>query len=444
MSNTPDVLDIAGIGFGPSNLALAIALREEQAAGSLRSLFFEKNPRFSWHRNMLLPGAKMQVSFVKDLATFRNPASRYSFLAYLHEMGRLPQFVNHSDFFPTRQEFHGYLEWAAAQVADQVRYASPVAGLHVPPESRSGTIDHLDVDIEDDRGDTRFRRFSARNIVLAVGLKPRLPQGVEVGPRVWHSSQFLQGMQAFEDGKAKHFAVIGAGQSAAEIVRYLWDRFPSATITSVLTPYGYSIADNTPFANQVFDPDAVDAFYFAQAPGRDAIWRYHRNTNYAVVDEEVARDLHQRIYDDDVAGRSRVQFLNLCKLAKLTPTADQVRLHIDSLASGEQSTLTADAVICATGYESMDTSHLLDAVEPYLLRDADGALQIRRDYRLVTTPELDACIYLQGGTEHTHGITSSLLSNIAIRSGEIARSIAQRCDVYAADESAQQQAVHAS
>jgi L-ornithine N5-oxygenase len=35
-------------------------------------------------------------------------------------------------------------------------------------------------------------------------------------------------------------------------------------------------------------------------------------------------------------------------------------------------------------------------------------------------------IYLQGGTEHTHGLTSSLLSNIAIRTGEIADSIIAR------------------
>lgn len=51
---------------------------------------------------------------------------------------------------------------------------------------------------------------------------------------------------------------------------------------------------------------------------------------------------------------------------------------------------------------------------------------MERDYRLVTTPELSCGIYLQGGTEHTHGLTSSLLSNIAVRSGEIADSIIQR------------------
>ncbi|MQA96383.1 MAG: L-lysine 6-monooxygenase, partial [Streptosporangiales bacterium] len=32
-------------------------------------------------------------------------------------------------------------------------------------------------------------------------------------------------------------------------------------------------------------------------------------------------------------------------------------------------------------------------------------------------------IYLQGGTEHTHGITSSLLSNTAVRAGELASTL---------------------
>jgi L-ornithine N5-oxygenase len=32
---------------------------------------------------------------------------------------------------------------------------------------------------------------------------------------------------------------------------------------------------------------------------------------------------------------------------------------------------------------------------------------------------------LQGGTEHTHGISSSLLSNIAVRTGEIVKSVAR-------------------
>ncbi|MGH3486991.1 MAG: L-lysine 6-monooxygenase, partial [Actinopolymorphaceae bacterium] len=50
--------------------------------------------------------------------------------------------------------------------------------------------------------------------------------------------------------------------------------------------------------------------------------------------------------------------------------------------------------------------------------------RVGRDYRVVTAPEVRGGIYLQGGTEHTHGITSSLLSNTAVRAGEILASVA--------------------
>jgi L-ornithine N5-oxygenase len=33
---------------------------------------------------------------------------------------------------------------------------------------------------------------------------------------------------------------------------------------------------------------------------------------------------------------------------------------------------------------------------------------------------------VQGGTEHSHGLTSTLLSNIAVRTGEIVESIVAR------------------
>ena len=98
-----DVLDVVGIGFGPSNLALAIAATEQAAADprqALRVGFLERQPRFGWHRGMLIDDATMQVSFLKDLVTLRNPTSDFSFVCYLHERGRLVDFINHKTLFP--------------------------------------------------------------------------------------------------------------------------------------------------------------------------------------------------------------------------------------------------------------------------------------------------------------------------------------------------------
>ena len=57
-------------------------------------------------------------------------------------------------------------------------------------------------------------------------------------------------------------------------------------------------------------------------------------------------------------------------------------------------------------------------------RDEHGRPDFHRDYRVVTPPEVTAGLYAPGATEHTHGLTSTLLSNVAVRAGEMVDSIA--------------------
>src|ERR1044072_2106920 len=106
------VYDVVGIGFGPSGLALGIAIEEHNAAAApgdqVLAKFVERQRRVGWHRGMLLPGTTMQVSFLKDLATLRNPHSTFSFVSYLHAQDRLTDFINHKSLFPSRIEFHGH------------------------------------------------------------------------------------------------------------------------------------------------------------------------------------------------------------------------------------------------------------------------------------------------------------------------------------------------
>src|SRR5438270_12775222 len=92
--------DVIGIGIGPANLALAVALEEE--AGELRRLFLDSKPAPVWHPGMLLDDATIQLSVLKDLAMLRNPRSHFTFLNYLKAKGRLLDFLNLRDLFPTR------------------------------------------------------------------------------------------------------------------------------------------------------------------------------------------------------------------------------------------------------------------------------------------------------------------------------------------------------
>lgn len=243
-----EIYDVVGIGFGPSNLSLAIALEEHGAAdpdNEISALFFERQPTFGWHRNMLLPTTTMQISFLKDLVTFRNPTSSFSFIAYLHASGRLPQFVNNQDFFPTRQEFHQYLEWAQARVADRIAYGSDVTSIRLPRGAVPELSDRLRLEVADANG-RAGRVVEARNVVISTGLVPSMPEGTERDERVWHSSEFLEKYHRMDPRELRRVAVAGAGQSAAEITRFLYDELPHAQVWSVIPSYGYSVADDTP------------------------------------------------------------------------------------------------------------------------------------------------------------------------------------------------------
>ena len=418
------IVDLVGVGFGPSNLALAIAARE-MGAGRLATRFVERQDSFGWHRGMLLEDATMQVSYLKDLVTLRNPQSPFSFLAYLHAKQRLVDFINYGSVYPTRLEFHDYLEWAAARFAGTVDYGTEVVEI-VPVREGDGPVEHLDIVC---RGSAGERRLRTRNVVLATGLVPHLPDNVVLGPRVWHSRDLLTRVGSIDGSRPRRLAVIGAGQSAAEAVDFLHRRFPDAEVCAVFTRYGFSPADDSSFANRIFDPSAVDDFYTAPGPVKDMLLGYHANTNYSVVDADLIDGLYRRHYHERVAGQERLKFHNVSRVADVVDVGDHVELAVESLIDGTREVLAADAVVYATGYRSSDPLAMLgDDLAAACTRDDAGRLVFGRDYRIAAGALSDgrlltAGLYVQGATEHTHGISSTLLSNVAVRSGEICASI---------------------
>ncbi|MFG3381567.1 lysine N(6)-hydroxylase/L-ornithine N(5)-oxygenase family protein [Streptomyces sp. NPDC047999] len=419
----PAVEDLVGIGFGPANLALAIAVEEHNArqppGSGLRAVFTERQREFGWHRGMLLSGATMQVSFLKDLATMRDPGSRFTFLRYLHEHDRLADFVNQKSFFPTRMEFHDYLRWCAAMVQDRVRYGwEAQAVVPVAGDAAAGVLEVLTRPVGGAPQETT--RLRTRNVVIGTGLRPRVPEGVSTGDRVWHNRDLLFRAPRLGERVHRRFVVVGAGQSAAETAEYLHREFPDSEVCAVFTRYGYSPADDSPFANRIFDPQAVDDFYDAPDEVKQSLLDYHANTNYSVVDTELIEQLYRTVYQEKVAGTERLRIWNTTSLTSVEELPDGVRARVRSLTTGEHHTLDCDAVVLATGYRGTDPRELLGPLAAECLTDGRGRLRIGRDHRVATTERVGAGIYVQGAaTEHSHGITSTLLSTLAVRAGHI-------------------------
>jgi L-ornithine N5-monooxygenase len=422
-SSRPQCRDIVGIGFGPANLSLALALLEgRETIDDVSATFFERQPAFGWHRGMLLDRRKMQISFLKDLVTQRNPQSEFSFVNYLHKQGRLLDFISLQTFCPTRHEFHDYLSWCANAVAPLVRYGYEVTRV-APVVDRSGCVTCWKVSAEQTVAGRARIVVYASAVVFSPGITPRLPDGIPTGDRIWHSADLLSRLCGLAPREGARFVVVGGGQSAAEAIAYIHERHADVEVVGVLPNYGYSPADDSPFVNGLFDPTAIDEFYEADPGLRNEIVSTHANTNYGVVDADLITELYERWYAEKVSGRRRLFFERTARLASVRASKDGLRLTLRAVGSEVPRLLDADYLVCATGYRPASLDTLMSTeMRGLVKRDVDGEIEVLRDYSVATPAHVKAAIFAQGD-ERTHGLGATLISNLAVRAGDIVNAL---------------------
>lgn len=409
-SDTP--FDLIGVGFGPSNLALAVAL--EETGSPLSARFLEARPGFAWHPGMMIPGADMQVSFLKDLVSQRNPQSAFSFVSCLHAKGRLGRFINRKTFFPSRVEFNDYLAWVAAQmpVCD---YDRRVVGLE--PVTLGGQVRMIEVIAESRSGEQSC--YHARNLVIAPGGQPRWPDALEAlrgHPRVIHSNDYIAAaLPRLEPGL--RIAVIGGGQSEVEIFADLANRQEAPKVDLILRGRAIRPSDDTPFVNEIFDPAQTDRFHARPTEDRAKTLRALAATNYAVADGDLIQAIYDMLYEQSVAGGDRLALHAEAGLRAVGETPQRLCIEINC-PDGPRS-LTVDMILLATGYDRTLDARVLRG----LARLATGAPP-DRDYRLPMQPDFAPVIFVQGYSEPTHGLRDTLLSVLALRAEELRRSLA--------------------
>jgi len=411
--------DLIGIGFGPSNVALAIALEEQREAhGQVVTPFFiERQPAFAWHPHMLLEHAHMQISFLKDLVTLRHPRSRFTFLNYLQEQGRLQDFINLKSFYPSRQEFNDYLLWAASHFDELCAYGEEVFEV-LPEPDRHGAVQALRVRSRDAAGAVH-ERF-ARNLVVGMGGSPRIPEvfrGLRGEPRVFHSSTYLRDIARC--GDARRIAVIGAGQSAAEIFMDLQGRPHAPEVDWAMRTRAIRPADDSPFVNEVFNADFTDYMFGCSCAERQALLHEYAHTNYAVADMDLIQQIFKVFYEQRVVGAQRLRMLRRHEVIAARADASGVYLTLRDGASEHERAERYDAAVLATGYERAMHRQVLAPLAPYL-----GDFAVDRHYRVRATAAFEPGIFLQGACEDSHGLSDTLLSVTAVRSGEIGSVIA--------------------
>ena len=220
--------DLVFVGFGPASLAIAIALHDRGIQPRVR--YLERQREFKWHGGMLLPDARMQVSFLKDLATLRDPTSKFTFINYLKCKNRLVAFINLSTFLPLREEYNDYMTWSASHFDSQVRYGQETVSIS-PSRGPSGQVESWHIASRDVVTGNESSTI-ARNVVIAIGGKPKIPAALPdlaADSRIIHSSSYRHVGPRISS--AQNIAVIGGGQSAAEIFNNLQSRASSTSVT---------------------------------------------------------------------------------------------------------------------------------------------------------------------------------------------------------------------
>lgn len=409
-------VELLAVGAGPSNLALAVAL-EELAPDDLakKCLLVERADTIAWQPGLLLPWATSQISFVKDLVTLRDPCSEFSFVNFLHASGRLDDFVNLGNLWPYRSEISDYLAW----VANSLRKVKVELGREcvaiTPRRDTTGRLIGWTTRLAD--GST----IASRYLVIAPGREPRIPAPLEglSADRIVHTIRYTHRLATLPRELPHRIAVIGGGQSGAEMFRALQDDLPNAEIAWLLRSLGPSVLQSSTFTNEGYYYSFVDRFYDRATEGRERLAREMHGTNYSGVEPELAQTIYEERYVNRLNGQDRTNMMAMVEVTAAVESADGVVLELTDLTTGKVSRLERDLVFLGTGFSRE---------MPALVRGLAGELgldriAVSREYRLLLDEQSDAACYLQGLNEESHGISDPLLSVIANRTATTVRDI---------------------
>ncbi|WP_018685202.1 lysine N(6)-hydroxylase/L-ornithine N(5)-oxygenase family protein [Actinokineospora enzanensis] len=406
-----------GVGVGPANLSLAALLHGRPETSSL---FLDAKPTFAWHDNQQIPGASLQVSLFKDLVTLADPTNRFSFLAYLHSQGRIYHFVNAQFDAMPRREFRNYLRWVCEN-NENVLFGERV---------REVGFDGVFV-LRTDK-----RTITADNVVLGIGIRPWVPEGVADLRR---DTQFHVNDHVIRaaDLAGRRVAIIGGGQSGAEafldLVSRPADRRP-ARVSWVSRRANFFPIDDTPFTNDFFMPGFSDHF-----AGLERIDRAAFNAAHVLASDGISahtlRAIYQRCYELRFIDGERDPFALYPgrSVTSVLPASDGGWELVLEPATGPPAVerLGADTVVWATGFRPQG----LDLLAPIAdrLRWEGEEPSIDQDFAVRWDGPAEHNIFVQNGARAQRGLADPNLSLIAWRSQRIVdRILGRKSDEQAA------------
>jgi lysine N6-hydroxylase len=406
-----EVLDFLAIGLGPFNLSLACLA---DPIRDLRGRFLERNEDFDWHPGMLIDDTTLQNPFLADLVSLADPRSKFSFLNYCKQEGKLYAYYIRERFYLSREEYNRYCKWAISQLSS-IAFGSNVENVEYDQERALYIV----------RGrQTRTGQpfmYRAKRLVVGVGSVPQLPECCgEMRDSCIHSAHYVARKQALQQKRS--IAVIGSGQSAAEIFYDLLKESDDHdySLTWITRSPRFFQMENTKLTLEMISPDYIDYFYNLPDDVRASIIA-KQDSLYKGVNAS----LINRIYDllDDRRGRGH-------HTARLITNSELTGCHHDSAQNcyrlqflqrdeSVQYTHFTDGAIFATGYRQ-NVPAFIDGIRERIRWDDKGHYRLSRNYA-IDVNERD--IFVQNAGLLSHGLTNPDLGMSCYRNSCILREL---------------------
>ena len=149
----------------------------------------------------------------------------------------------HRAFARTRREFEDYFNWVAKQITDIV-FSTNVTSVEYDPETTLFIV-------EAEHGSRSPTRYKSKHIVLGSGPQPN---STIASSGVGHVVDVSALLTFNFPNPSQRVLVIGGGQSAAECINYLLDRYANVEmhITWVTRDTAFRALDKGNFSREVF------------------------------------------------------------------------------------------------------------------------------------------------------------------------------------------------
>jgi L-ornithine N5-oxygenase len=413
--------EVIGIGLGPSNLSLGIALKDDNFKG--RFLFLEKQASFAWHPGMLLPDVTIQTPFLKDLITPHNPSSKFSFLRFLKEHDRLLDFIALRNFFPTRHEFSEYFKWAADQIKEHIAYNREAIEIR-PCFEINGKIKVVEIEVLNLLNDQK-EIYLAKNIVIGTGSIPSLPKiNIELGEQLFHSKDFLYAIKKlqFKLPYPYTFTIIGAGQSAAEITYHLLKNFEDSKIRILSRGFIFHSLDENPIVNELYTHASAKKFYALSQDAKDLLMNSLNLSNFSAVDNHLVKQIASTSYSRQLQKKPSLEFYPFCEVKNIKKINGEYQISFENKMDSSKEIFSSEVICLATGYKNPIGMSLLKDLHDYL-KFKNNDYDIGNHYNICTDKSFNVGVYLQGYSIRTHGFIEGTIADLSGRAHAILSSI---------------------